>query len=430
MGRSVVVVGIQWGDEGKGKIVDLLTEHATVVVRFQGGHNAGHTLIIGGEKTVLHLIPSGILRPGVTCVIGNGVVLHLPSLLDEIDRLQARGLSVMERLRISAACPLILPTHIELDRAREAASGRDAIGTTGRGIGPAYEDKVARRALRVSDLFDARRFAERLASAMELHNFLLDRYYGARTIDVQDTLDQWLRLAERIKPVAGDAASFLEKQRRAGANMLFEGAQGALLDVDHGTYPYVTSSNTTAGFAATGTGLGLGAFDHVLGIVKAYTTRVGAGPFPTELFDDMGRHLARVGAEFGSTTGRPRRCGWFDAVAASRAVLHNGVTGLCVTKLDVLDGLKQIKICVGYRLGGELVNSTPMLVDQYADCEPVYEELPGWQASTVGITSQAALPRAARVYLRRIEEILGVPLDMISTGPDREQNIIVRHPFD
>lgn len=429
MGRSVIVVGIQWGDEGKGKIVDLLTEHATVVVRFQGGHNAGHTLIIGGERTVLHLIPSGILRAGVSCVIGNGVVLHLPSLLDEIERLQARGLSVVERLRISAACPLILPTHIELDRAREAARGRDAIGTTGRGIGPAYEDKVARRALRVSDLFDARRFAERLADAMELHNFVLERYYGAQAVDVERTLEQWLQLGERIKPMAGDTAVFLEKQRRAGANMLFEGAQGALLDIDHGTYPYVTSSNTTAGFAATGTGLGLGAFDHVLGIVKAYTTRVGAGPFPTELFDDMGRHLARVGAEFGSTTGRPRRCGWFDAVAAARAVLHNGVTGLCVTKLDVLDGLERIKICVGYRLGGELVDGTPMLVDRYAECEPVYEELPGWQASTVGITSHAALPPAARAYLRRIEEILGVSLDIISTGPDRDQNIILRHPF-
>ncbi len=430
MGRSVIVVGIQWGDEGKGKIVDLLTERAAAVVRFQGGHNAGHTLIIGGEKTVLHLIPSGILRQGVACVIGNGVVLHLPSLLQEIDRLESRGVSVMDRLLISAACPLILPTHIELDRARESAGGGTAIGTTGRGIGPAYEDKAARRSLRVSDLFNPQRFAERLGSAMTLHNFVLEKYHGAAPVDFQRTLDEWLALGERIKPVAGDAARYLDDKRRSGANILFEGAQGTLLDVDHGTYPYVTSSNTTAGFAATGTGLGLGAFDYVLGVVKAYTTRVGAGPFPTELFDDMGTHLARVGAEFGSTTGRPRRCGWFDAVSASRAVLHNGVTGLCVTKLDVLDGLEQLKICVGYRLGGEVVDSTPVLVDQYADCEAVYEQLPGWRASTVGITDRAGLPEAARAYLRRIEAILGVPVDLVSTGADRNQNIILRHPFD
>jgi len=429
-GRSVVVVGIQWGDEGKGKIVDLLTERVAAVVRFQGGHNAGHTLIIGGEKTVLHLIPSGILRSGVVCVIGNGVVIHLPSLLQEIAGLESRGVSVADRLRISAACPLILPTHIELDRAREAARGTEAIGTTGRGIGPAYEDKAARRSLRVSDLFDPQRFTARVEAVMEFHNFMLERYHGVQPVQVAPVVEEWLRLAERIKPLAGDTARYLDEQRRAGANMLFEGAQGTLLDVDHGTYPYVTSSNTTAGFAATGTGLGLGSFDYVLGVVKAYTTRVGAGPFPTELFDDMGRHLARVGAEFGSTTGRPRRCGWFDAVAARRAVLHNGVTGLCVTKIDVLDGLGQIKICVGYRLGGEVVDSTPVLVDRYADCEPVYEELPGWQTTTVGITRRAQLPEAARRYLGRIEEILVVPVDIVSTGPDRNQNIVFRHPFD
>lgn len=430
MGRSVVVVGIQWGDEGKGKIVDLLTDRVAAVVRFQGGHNAGHTLIIGGEKTVLHLIPSGILRRGVQCVIGNGVVIHLPSLLQEIERLESRGISVMDRLMISAACPLILPSHIELDRAREAARGRDAIGTTGRGIGPAYEDKAARRSLRVSDLFNPARFAERLGAAMELHNFLLERYHGAQPVDLEKTRDEYLRLGERIKPLAGDAARHLDDLRRGGASLLFEGAQGTLLDVDHGTYPFVTSSNTTAGFAATGTGLGLGAFDYVLGIVKAYTTRVGAGPFPTELFDDMGAHLARVGAEFGSTTGRPRRCGWFDAVAARRAVLHNGVTGLCVTKLDVLDGLERLKICVGYRLDDKIVDSTPLLVDRYADCEPVYEELPGWRSSTVGISTAAGLPAAARDYLRRIEDILQVPVDMVSTGADRDENIVLRHPFD
>jgi adenylosuccinate synthase len=430
LGRSIVVVGMQWGDEGKGKIVDFLTDRVSVVVRFQGGHNAGHTLMIAGEKTVLHLVPSGILREGVICVIGNGVVIHLPSLLQEIDRLESRGISVIDRLRISAACPLILPSHIELDRAREADRGSNAIGTTGRGIGPAYEDKAARRALRISDLFNPGAFAERLAAAMELHNFLLQHYHGLAPIDVQQTLDEWLQLGERIKPAVADTARYLDEQRRQGANLLFEGAQGTLLDVDHGTYPYVTSSNTTAGFAATGTGLGLGAFDYVLGVVKAYTTRVGAGPFPTELFDDMGRHLGRVGAEFGSTTGRPRRCGWFDAVAAGRAVLHNGVTGLCVTKLDVLDGLDRLKICVGYRLGGRIVDHMPVMVDQYADCEPVYEEMPGWQSSTVGITERRRLPDAALGYLGRIEEILGVSVDMISTGADRYQNILIRHPFD
>ncbi len=430
VGRSVVVVGMQWGDEGKGKIVDFLTDRVDVVVRFQGGHNAGHTLIIGGEKTVLHLVPSGILREGVSCVIGNGVVIHLPSLLHEVDGLQARGLAVIDRLRISAACPLILPSHIELDRAREVARGSNAIGTTGRGIGPAYEDKAARRALRVSDLFNPGTFAERLRAAMELHNFLLERYHGLASIDVQQTLDEMLQLGERVKPAVVDTARYLDERRREGAHLLFEGAQGTLLDVDHGTYPYVTSSNTTAGFAATGTGLGLGSFDYVLGVVKAYTTRVGAGPFPTELFDDMGRHLGRVGAEFGSTTGRPRRCGWFDAVAARRAVLHNGVTGLCVTKLDVLDGLETLKICVSYRLAGKVVDHMPAMVDQYADCEPVYEELPGWRSSTVGITERNRLPAAALQYLGRIEEILGVSVDIISTGADRYQNILIRHPFD
>ena len=430
MGRSVVVVGIQWGDEGKGKIVDLLTERVAAVVRFQGGHTAGHTLIIGGEKTVLHLIPSGILRDGVDCVIGNGVVIHLPSLLQEIDRLESRGAAVASRLRISAACPLILPTHIALDQAREASTAAPAIGTTGRGIGPAYEDKAARRSVRVSDLFNPTRFAERLRAAMDLHNFMLERYHQREPVNFDQTLAEWLQIGERVKPMVCDAAEYLDHQRRRGANLLFEGAQGTLLDVDHGTYPFVTSSNTTAAFAATGSGVGLGSFDYVLGIVKAYTTRVGAGPFPTELFDDMGKHLARVGAEFGSTTGRPRRCGWFDAVAARRAVLNNGVTGLCVTKLDVLDGLEQIKICTGYRLDGKLVESTPILVDRYADCQPVYEELPGWRASTVGITRHDQLPESARQYLTRIEQLVGVPVDMISTGPDRTQNIVVRHPFD
>ena len=430
MGKSVVIVGTQWGDEGKGKIVDLLTDRASAVIRFQGGHNAGHTLLIAGEKTVLHLIPSGILRAGVACVIGNGVVVHLPSLLEEIDALVARGVGVEEQLKISAACPLILPTHIALDQAREKASGRNAIGTTGRGIGPAYEDKAARRSLRVSDLFDESAFSERLADAMQLHNFMLQNYYGAEPVDVDATRDEWMRMAERIMPMVIDTAGYLHELARDGGNLLFEGAQGTLLDVDHGTYPFVTSSNTTAGAAATGTGVGPASIDYVLGIVKAYTTRVGAGPFPTELFDDMGEHLAKVGAEFGATTGRPRRCGWFDAVALRRAIINSSVSGLCVTKLDVLDGLETIKICIRYRLDGEELTAPPHLVSDYPRCEPVYEELPGWASSTVGITDLDRLPEAAKDYLRRLEEVLGIPIDLVSTGPDRDENIIIRHPFD
>jgi adenylosuccinate synthase len=430
MGKSIVIVGTQWGDEGKGKIVDLLTDRAAAVVRFQGGHNAGHTLMIDGVKTVLHLIPSGILRDGVDCIIGNGVVVHLPSLFEEFEQLGAKGVPVASRLKISAACPLILPTHIALDQARELASGRQAIGTTGRGIGPAYEDKAARRSLRISDLFDSDYFADRLATAMDLHNFMLKTYYKAETVDFARTRDEWLEMAERVKPLVIDVPGYLHGLHENKQNILFEGAQGTLLDIDHGTYPFVTSSNTTSGAAATGTGIGPGAIDYILGIVKAYTTRVGAGPFPTELFDDMGEHLARVGAEFGATTGRPRRCGWFDAVALRRAIINSSVTGLCVTKLDVLDGLKSIKICVGYRLDGEVIDRPPFLVSRYSDCEPVYEEVPGWQASTVGITALDELPDEARSYLHRLEEILGIPVDLVSTGADRDQNIIIKHPFD
>lgn len=430
MAKSIVIVGTQWGDEGKGKIVDMLTDRAAAVVRFQGGHNAGHTLLIDGEKTVLHLIPSGILRDGVDCIIGNGVVVHLPSLLEEFDALTGKGVPVADRLRISAACPLILPTHIALDQARELASGRQAIGTTGRGIGPAYEDKVARRSLRVSDLFDPDCFAERLAAAMEFHNFMLKDYYGAEIVDFEQTRDAWLGMSDRILPLVIDVPDYLHDLRAGKQNILFEGAQGTLLDVDQGTYPFVTSSNTTAGAAATGTGVGPGAIDYVLGIVKAYTTRVGAGPFPTELFDDMGRHLAKVGMEFGATTGRPRRCGWFDAVALRRAIVNSSVSGLCVTKLDVLDGLESIKICIGYRLDGKVTAVPPFLVSRYEDCEPVYEELPGWQASTVGITEHDKLPDEAQAYLRRLEEILETPVVIVSTGADRDQNIIIRHPFD
>jgi adenylosuccinate synthase len=430
VGKNIVVVGTQWGDEGKGKIVDLLTDRVAGVVRFQGGHNAGHTLIIDGEKTVLHLIPSGILRDGVDCIIGNGVVVHMPSLLEEMDALIAKGVDVERRLKISAACPLILPSHIALDLAREAALSAGKLGTTGRGIGPTYEDKVARRGLRVSDLFDRDTFTERLHASLEFHNFVLEHYYKQPVVEAGPVIEEWLVMAERIRSMVIDTAGYLGEMHERGANLLFEGAQGTLLDIDHGTYPYVTSSNTTAGAAATGSGIGPTSIDGVLGIVKAYTTRVGSGPFPTELFDDMGKHLAKMGAEFGATTGRPRRCGWFDAVATRRAVLNSGISGLCVTKLDVMDGLETVKICIGYRLDGESLDVPPVRVDRYAECEPVYEELPGWGQSTVGITDHGALPEAARRYLDRIQEVLGVSVDLISTGPDREETIILKHPFD
>ena len=430
MGKNIVVVGTQWGDEGKGKIVDLLTDKVAGVVRFQGGHNAGHTLIINGEKTVLHLIPSGVLREGVDCIIGNGVVVHLPSLLKEMDALIARGVDVDRRLKLSAACPLILPSHIALDLAREVARGASKIGTTGRGIGPTYEDKVARRGLRVSDLLDAEVFAERVHTTLEFHNFMLEHYFKQETVDPQAVIDEWLAMAERVQPLIADTAGYLGQQHDIGANLLFEGAQGTLLDIDHGTYPFVTSSNTTAGAAATGSGIGPAAIDGVLGIVKAYTTRVGSGPFPTELFDDMGKHLASVGHEVGATTGRARRCGWFDAVVTRRAVLNSGISSLCVTKLDVMDGLEIVKICIGYRLDGELLDVPPVRVDRYAECEPVYEELPGWKQSTVGVTENSELPAEARAYLDRMQEVLGVPIDLISTGPDRDQTIILKHPFD
>jgi len=430
MGKNVVVIGTQWGDEGKGKIVDLLTERAAAVVRFQGGHNAGHTLVIDGEKTVLHLIPSGILRDGVSCLIGNGVVLSLEALVQEANELVAKGVPVYERLRISPRCPLILPSHVALDLARERARGAAAIGTTGRGIGPAYEDKVSRRALKVSDLFVREKFAAKLGEVLDYHNFLLKNYYHAEPVDFSTTLDDALRAAEIVAPITVDVTQVLQDLADAGKSILFEGAQGTFLDIDHGTYPYVTSSNTVAAAASTGTGVGPRSLDYILGIVKAYATRVGAGPFPTELFDDLGQHLARVGAEFGATTGRPRRCGWFDAVALRRSIINSSVSGLCVTKLDVLDGLESIQICVGYQIDGESISGLPVVVDRFAECKPVYEELPGWQESTVGLTKLKDLPANARNYLARIEELAGVPIDIISTGPDREQTIIERHPFE
>ena len=429
MGKNVVVIGTQWGDEGKGKIVDLLTERAAAVVRFQGGHNAGHTLVIDGVTTVLHLIPSGILRDGVSCLIGNGVVLALDALVAEADALIESGVPVYERLKISPGCPLILPSHAALDAAREKARGSSAIGTTGRGIGPAYEDKVSRRALRLSDLLVPETFAGKLEEILNYHNFLLKKYYGAETVDFTKTLDEALGYAEIIMPITADVTQVLQDLADSSQSILFEGAQGSFLDIDHGTYPYVTSSNTVAAAASTGTGIGPRNLDYILGIVKAYTTRVGAGPFPTELFDDQGAHLARVGAEFGATTGRPRRCGWFDAVALRRSIINSSVSGLCVTKLDVLDDLAAIQICVGYTINGNAIPGLPAVLDQFSECEPVYEEWPGWQESTVGVTNFNNLPQKARDYLTRIEGLAGVPVDIISTGPDREQTIIKAHPF-
>jgi adenylosuccinate synthase len=430
MGKNVVVIGAQWGDEGKGKIVDLLTDRAAAVARFQGGHNAGHTLVIAGKKTVLHLIPSGILRDDVRCLIGNGVVLALDALFNEIDTLESEGIPVTKRLGVSPACPLILPSHVALDAAREKARGTRAIGTTGRGIGPAYEDKVARRAVRVDDLFHRERFAAKLGEVLDYHNFILKNYYKTGIVDFQQVLEQMLEIGERLRPVVTDVTRELSQLCAEGKSILFEGAQGTWLDVDHGTYPYVTSSNTTAGSAAVGTGLGPRYLDYVLGIVKAYATRVGAGPFPTELFDSQGEHLARVGAEFGATTGRPRRCGWFDAVAMRRAVISNSITGLCVTKLDVLDGMDTIRVAVGYRVGDQVLDCPPVAAEGFAECVPVYEEFPGWETPTTGVTSYEDLPANARAYLTRLQELVGASIDIISTGPDRTETIILRHPFE
>lgn len=429
MGKNVVVIGTQWGDEGKGKVVDLLTERAAAVVRFQGGHNAGHTLVIDGQKTILHLIPSGILHEGVQCLIGNGVVLSPAALLAEIDTLERQGVQVRERLKISAACPLILPYHVALDLAREQARGAQAIGTTGRGIGPAYEDKVSRRAVRLGDLFYRERFAAKLGEVLDFHNFVLQHYFHTDPIDFQQVLDETLAMSEWLQPLVGDVTEFLYQYHRHGENVLFEGAQGAFLDVDHGTYPYVTSSNTTAGGASTGTGIGPRYLDYVLGITKAYTTRVGGGPFPTELYDATGAYLAERGHEFGATTGRPRRCGWFDAVALRRAIQNSSVTGLCVTKLDVLDGLDSICLCVGYRSHGVELSAPPVGAEAFARCEPIYQELPGWQESTVGVRYYENLPGNARRYLRRIEEISETPIAIISTGPDRADTILLQDPF-
>jgi len=437
MAKNVVVIGTQWGDEGKGKIVDLLTDRAKAVVRFQGGHNAGHTLVIDGEKTVLHLIPSGVLRENVLCLIGNGVVLSPEALLKEMDMLEKNGIPARNRIRLSESCPLILPYHIALDQAREIARGKKAIGTTGRGIGPCYEDKISRRGIRLGELLDADHFAKRLKEVMDYHNFALEHYFKQPIVDYQTVLDEALAQAEQLKDLIGDIPGILHDMKANGESVMFEGAQGALLDIDHGTYPYVTSSTTTAGGAASGSGVGPADLDYILGIVKAYTTRVGAGPFPTELVydlendegDETGKYLGTKGHEFGATTGRQRRCGWLDIVSLNRSLKINSVTGICITKLDVLDELETIKIAVAYNLNGERVTTPPVGSDRFEECEPEFIEMPGWQQSTVGMKTYDELPQAAKDYLKKIEELTDTPIDIISTGPDRAETMIVQHPF-
>lgn len=424
MSKSLVVIGAQWGDEGKGKIVDLLTEKAGAVVRFQGGHNAGHTLVIHGKKTVLHLIPSGILHEGVVSYIGNGVVLCLRALLSEMNELLAEGVPVDERLRLSPACALILPTHIALDQAREAAKGDAKIGTTGRGIGPCYEDKVARRGLRLADLKNPKRFAERLYELMEYHNFLLREFYHAETVSYEEVRDEWLSYANRVLPLVADVSVEIAQHRNNGENVIFEGAQGAMLDIDHGTYPFVTSSNTSSGGASCGSGVGVHDLDYILAITKAYTTRVGSGPFPSEQINEVGEHIARVGQEVGASTGRKRRCGWLDLPALRRAILNSSFDGLCLTKLDVLDELQEIKVCTHYLINDEKITIAPTGADELAQCIPVYETFAGWQESTFAVQSYEALPEKARFYIEAIEERLSIKIAIVSTGPDRSHTIM------
>ena len=430
MGKSVVILGAQWGDEGKGKIVDLLTERVGAVARFQGGHNAGHTLVIKGKKTVLHLIPSGILRDGVLCLIGNGVVLSPAALQQEIGELEAQGVDVRSRLKVSPATPLIMPYHIALDQAREKASGKNAIGTTGRGIGPAYEDKAARRGVRVADLMYPHELPDKLRGVVDYHNFVLTNWLKADAVDYQRVLDEALAFGEYVKPLIDDVATTLHELRRDGAKILYEGAQGSLLDIDHGTYPYVTSSNTTVGGAYAGTGVGASDIDYVLGICKAYATRVGGGPFPTELNDATGDALRKRGNEFGATTGRPRRCGWIDLVALKRAVQISGINGLAITKLDVLDGLPSIKVCVAYEYRGKRRELAPLDAAGWDECKPVYLEFPGWEESTCGIREFSRLPPAARAYLRAVEELAGTHIALVATGADRDDTIALKDPFE
>jgi len=429
MGKNVVVLGTQWGDEGKGKIVDLLTENADAVVRFQGGHNAGHTIVIDGKKTALHLIPSGVMRPGVTCVIGNGVVLSITALQREMAMLEEKGVPVRERLRVSQGCPLILPVHVALDQAREAKRGIKKIGTTGRGIGPAYEDKVSRRGVRLGDVFQAG-FKEKLTEVLNYHNFMLKEYYGAETVDVEQCIAEVIADAKSILDITTDTVSLVHEIRERNGNIMFEGAQGSLLDIDHGTYPYVTSSNTTAGGVATGSGVGPLYLDQIMGITKAYTTRVGAGPFPTELFDDNGKYLAEKGQEVGTTTGRARRCGWFDAVLVKHSIRINSINAICLTKLDVLDGLDIVKVCVGYQDEAGQAVAWPASSEAFDTVTPVYVDLPGWHDSTVGAKSLADLPKNARAYIEYIEKAIGARIDIVSTGPDRVETIVLKHSFE
>ncbi len=429
MAKNIIILGSQWGDEGKGKIVDLLMDQASAVVRYQGGHNAGHTLVIDGKKTVLRLIPSGILHPNVQCLIGNGVVLSPTALLQEINELEKNGVSVTDRLKISEACTLVLPYHVALDQAREKAKGKAAIGTTGRGIGPAYEDKVARRALRFGDLFNEKVFSAKLEEVLEYHNFILQNYHQHEPIDYAQLRDNVLALVPQLQPMRADVVALLADYRAKQKNIIFEGAQGTLLDNDHGTYPFVTSSNTVAGAASVGSGVGPLYFDYVLGVMKAYATRVGAGPFPTELHDAVGQRIAERGKEFGSVTGRARRCGWLDMVALRRSIQLNSISGLCITKLDVLDGLDKIYICTKYKLHGKDLSVLPTDLTQFSACEPVYEEFPGWHESTVGVKTFAGLPKNAQSYLQRIQELAGIPMDIVSTGPDRNETIVLRHPL-
>ena len=429
MARNVVVIGTQWGDEGKGKIVDWLTDEVAAVVRFQGGHNAGHTLVVNGKKTILRLIPSGILHSHVTCYIGNGVVLSPVALLQEIDELAVAGVDVISRLRISEACPLILPYHVAIDQAREIALGLGKLGTTGRGIGPCYEDKVARRAIRLHDLYFPGRFKEKLVEVLDYHNFILKNYLKAEMVSVESVFDSTLKMGERLKPMIADVSAELNGLMGEGKSLLFEGAQAALLDVDHGTYPYVTSSNCLAGQASAGAGVGPQALNYVLGITKAYATRVGSGPFPTELENEIGERLRKRGNEFGSVTGRPRRCGWFDAAALKRAAQINGLSGLCITKLDVLDGLETLRICTGYKIDDRVTDILPYGADSIAHCVPIFEDHDGWSESTFGVKAWDQLPQNAQTYLRRIETLVGTSIDLVSTGPDRVETVVVRHPF-
>ena len=428
--RGIVLIGAQWGDEGKGKVVDLLAGRCDAVVRFQGGHNAGHTVIHDGETMVLHLLPSGILNPGVECLIGNGVALYLPQFFKELESIRRRGIDPADRLFVSPDCPLILPSHMALDQARERHAGRRRIGTTGRGIGPAYEDKAARRAVRAGELFAPRSFRRRLAAALDLHNFMLEKYYGAEPVNPERVADEWLAMADELRPLVADVAARLETLNTEGRAVLFEGAQGVMLDIDHGTYPYVTSSSTVAAGALAGSGAHLAQLREVVGVVKAYTTRVGEGPFPTELQDEVGRRLAREGAEWGATTGRARRCGWFDAVAVRGAAQRGSIGSLCITKLDVLDGVDPLRICTGYQVDGGKTDARPALMNRYAECVPCYEQMDGWGGSTRGVTRWEDLPHGARAYIERLEALVGLEACIVSTGPAREETIIRRHPFD